>query len=110
MRPERNPISDETLALIKKKRKLRRQYSQMKDPAVKTRINQLQKQVKDNLRIESQTSWEKFCNSISLKTNSIESWRKVKNFLNPILDGGANLPPPPAGFLNIAQKPLGLGS
>ena len=24
--------------------------------------------------------------------------------------GGANLPPPPAGFLNIAQKPLGLGS
>ena len=29
--------------------------------------------------------------------------------LNPILDGGANLPPP-AGFLNIAQKPLGLGS
>ena len=31
--------------------------------------------------------------------------------LNPILDGGggANLPPP-AGFLDIAQKPLGLGS
>ena len=24
--------------------------------------------------------------------------------------GGANLPPPPAGFLNIAQKPLGLGT
>ena len=30
---------------------------------------------------------------------------------NPILDGeGGNLPPPPAGFFNIAQKPLGLGS
>ena len=55
-RPESNPISNETLALIKEKRKLRRQYSQMKDPAVKTRINQLQKQVKDELRIESQAS------------------------------------------------------
>ena len=55
----------------------------MKDPAVKTRINQLQKQVKDDLRVESQASWEKFCNSISLETNSNESWRKIKNFLKP---------------------------
>ena len=81
VRPESSPISDETLTLIKEKRKLRRQYSQMKDPAVKTRINQLQKQVKDDLRVESQASWEKFCNSISLETNSNESWRKIKNFL-----------------------------
>ena len=29
---------------------------------------------------------------------------------NPILDEGANLPHPPAGFLDIARKPLGLGS
>ena len=51
MRPESNPISDETLALIKEKRRLRRQSSQKKDMAVKTRINQLQKQVKDEGRI-----------------------------------------------------------
>ena len=50
MRPERNPISNETLAPIKEKRRFRRQYSQMKDPAVKTRINQLQKQVKEELK------------------------------------------------------------
>ena len=43
VRPESNPISSETLALIKEKRKLRRLYSQRKHPAVKTRINQLQK-------------------------------------------------------------------
>ena len=55
----------------------------MKDPAVKTRINQLQKQVKDDLRVESQASWETFCNSISLETDSNESWRKIKNFLKP---------------------------
>ena len=55
----------------------------MKDPALKTRINQLQKQVKDDLRIESQASWEKFCNSISLEADSNESWRKIKNFLKP---------------------------
>ena len=83
VRPESNPISNTTLALIKEKRRLRRQYSQKKDPAIKTRINQLQKQVKEELKIESLVSWEKFCNSISLETNSTESWRKIKNFLKP---------------------------
>ena len=83
VRPESNPISSEALALNKEKRKLRRLYSQRKDLAVKTRINQLQKQVKDELRIESQASWEKFCNSISLETDSNESWCKIKKFLKP---------------------------
>ena len=55
-RPESRPISEET-----------------HDPFVKTRINQLQKEIKDNLRIESQASWEKFCNDISLETNHTES-------------------------------------
>ena len=82
-RPESQPISDETLALIKEKRKLRWQYSQAHDPLVKTRINQLQKEIKYNLRIESQASWEKFCNDISLETNHTESWHKIKNFLKP---------------------------
>ena len=83
MRPESNPISNATLVLIKEKRRLRRQYSQKKDLAIKTRINQLQKQVKQELKIESLVSWEKFCNSISLETNSTESWLKIKNFLKP---------------------------
>ena len=83
MRPESNPISNETLALIKEKRRLRRQYSQKKDPSVKTRINQLQKQVKEELKVESLVSWEKFCNSISLENNQNESWQKIKNFLKP---------------------------
>ena len=81
--PESNPISDETKALIKEKRRLRRQYSQKKDPATKTHINQLQKQVKEEVRIESLVSWEKFCNSISLENNANESWCKIKNFLKP---------------------------
>ena len=46
-------------------------------------INQLQKQVKEELKIESLVSWEKFCNSIGLETNSNESWHRVKNFLKP---------------------------
>ena len=83
MRPESNPISNATLALIKEKYKLRRQYSQKKDPAIKTCINQLQKQVKEELKVESLLSWEKFYNSISLETNSTESCRKIKNFLKP---------------------------
>ena len=83
VRTESNPISDKTLALIKEKRRLRRQYSQIKDPAVKTRINQLQKQVEEDLRIESQASWEKFCNSISLESDPSQSWWKIKNILKP---------------------------
>ena len=63
MRSASNPISNETLALIKETRKLRRQYSQIKDPAVKTHINQLQKQVEEDLRVETQASWE---NSVTL--------------------------------------------
>ena len=43
----------------------------------------MQKELKDNLRIESQASWEKFCNDITLETNHTESWRKIKNFLKP---------------------------
>ena len=82
-RSESNPISDETVALIKKKRRLRRQYSQIKDPAVKTRINQLQKQINYDIRVETLASWEKFCNSVSLETDPSESWRKIKNFLKP---------------------------
>ena len=83
VRSESNPISDETITLIKEKRRLRRHYSQNKDLALKTRINQLQKQVKEELKIESLVSWEKFCSSISLESNSNESWRKIKNFLKP---------------------------
>ena len=81
MRSESNPISDETIVLIKEKRRLRRHYYQNKDPAVKTQINQLQKQVKEELNIESLVSWEKFCNSISLEINTNEFWSKLKNFL-----------------------------
>ena len=43
----------------------------------------MQKQVKEELKIESLVSWEKFCNSISLEINSNESSRKIKNFLKP---------------------------
>ena len=43
----------------------------------------MQKQVKDELKVETQASWEKFCNSISLETDPSESWRKIRNFLKP---------------------------
>ena len=82
-RPESQPVSEESLALIKEKHRLRRQYSKEHDPLVKTHINQLQRKFKDNLRIESQASWEKFCNNISLETDYAESWHKIKNFLKP---------------------------
>ena len=45
--------------------------------------NQLQNQVKEELRVETQASWEKFCKSISLETDPSESWCKIENFLKP---------------------------
>ena len=56
---------------------------QNKYPVVKTYINQLQKQVEDELRVETQARWEKCCNSISLENDPSESCRKIKNFLKP---------------------------
>ena len=44
-RPESQPVSEESLALIKEKRRLRRQYSQAHDLLAKTRINQLRKEI-----------------------------------------------------------------
>ena len=41
-RPESQPISEESLALIKEKPRLRRQYSKAHDPLVNTCINQSQ--------------------------------------------------------------------
>ena len=67
-RHESQPVLEESLALIKNKHRLRRPYSQAHDLLVKTRINQVQKEIKNNLRIESQASWENFCNDISLET------------------------------------------
>ena len=66
------PVSEESLTLIKEKRIQYSQYSQAHNSLVKTRINQLQKEFKDNLRIESQASWEKFCNNISLESYHTE--------------------------------------
>ena len=47
------------------------------------RVNQLQKQVKEDLRVETQASWETFSSSINLESDPSESWRKIKNFLKP---------------------------
>ena len=76
-------ISDETVALIKEKRRLRRQYSQIKDSAVKTGINQLQKQIKDDIRVETQVSWENSAALLLCDDQPSESWSKTKNFLKP---------------------------
>ena len=51
-RSENQPVSEEShAALIEEKGKLRRQYSQAPDPLVKTRINQLQKEIKEPVTV-----------------------------------------------------------
>ena len=43
----------------------------------------MQKQAKEDLRVETQARWENLGNSISLESDTCESWRKIKNFLLP---------------------------
>ena len=81
-RPESQPVSEESLALIKKKRRVRRQYSQAYDPLVKTRVNQLQKEIKDSLRIESQASWENSAMTLADKLTILSLGVKSKTSSN----------------------------
>ena len=83
-RPESDPISNETLALIKEKRKLRRLYSQMKDPAVKTRINQLQKRVPRLVGKNSATplAWRLTQMNFGVKSKTFSS-RRVSAIILP---------------------------
>ena len=60
-------INKDTLKLIKEKRKLRREYAKQKLPSTKSSINKLQKEINKKLNKETNTRWEKFCNSISLE-------------------------------------------
>ena len=48
-RPASQPVLNQTLVLIKEKRRLRRQYSQAHDPLIKTCIKQLQKELRITL-------------------------------------------------------------
>ena len=80
--PESQPVLDETLALIKEKHRLRWQYSQAHDSLAKTCINQLQKKINDNLRIESQASWENSATTLAEKLITLNLGVKLKAFSN----------------------------
>ena len=73
----KSSISQAILDLIKKKRRLRRLYSNTQDPNTKSTIN------KTKINQESTISLEKFCKSISLESDKKKSWHKITNFLKP---------------------------
>ena len=70
------------LDLIKEKHRLRRLYNNIQDPNIKSTMNRLQKEIRTKINQELAISWEKFCNSISLESDSKKSWHKITNFLN----------------------------
>ena len=63
----KSPISQAILDLIKEKRRLRQLYPH--DPNIKSTINRLHKEIRTKINQESTISWEKFCNSISSKSD-----------------------------------------
>ena len=79
----KSPISQAILDIIKEKRRLRRFYNNTQDPNIKHTTNKLQKEIRTRINQELTISWEKFCNSISLESDSKKSWHKIINFLKP---------------------------
>ena len=79
----KSPISQAILDLIKEKCTLRQLYNNIQDSNTKSTINKLQKEIRTKINQESTTSWEKFCNSISLESNPKKSWHKITNFPEP---------------------------
>ena len=59
-----------------------RQYSQKKDPAVKMRVNQLQKQVKEELKVESLVSWKNSATPLAQRTIPMSLGVKLRTSLS----------------------------
>ena len=52
----------------------------MKNPAVKTHINQLQKQVKGELKVESLVSWENSATPLAWRTTQMSLGAKLRTY------------------------------
>ena len=72
----KTPITEETLTLIKSKRKLQRDFSKLMTPRLKIQINRLKKLIERNIKTKQIINWELFCQSL----NFIDShfWKKKK--------------------------------
>ena len=78
VRPESNPISNVTLALIKEKLRLRRQYSQMKDPAVKRVLISCRN--KGELKVEWLVSWENSATPLAWRATQMSLGAKLRTY------------------------------
>ena len=65
----KSPIIQAILDLIKEKLRLRQLYNNTHDPNIKSTINRLKKEIRTKINQESTISWEKFRNSISLRSD-----------------------------------------
>ena len=63
------PIIQAILDLIKEKLRLRQLYNNTHDPNFKSSINRLKKEIRTKINQELTISWEKFCYSISLRSD-----------------------------------------
>ena len=90
---------------------------QKKVGGIETNENRRRAFLKDILRFaipllgyhQRELAWSTDTFKEQKEVKKIMSFRQY-SLLNSILDGGGGKFAPPAGFLNIAQKPLGLGS
>ena len=69
--------------LILEKRQERRLWQHTRLPQHKTNYNRLNKQIRKLISTTRRNQWEGFCNDINLDEGQGDSWRKLRNLINP---------------------------
>ena len=73
-------LPPQIVKIIKEKRKLRNQYIKTRDKELKTKINKISNQIKNEIEKYEETKWEKLCNEArNDHQKSASMWRKIKN-------------------------------
>lgn len=77
-KPPQKQLPPHILKLITIKRKKRRQFIRTRTPAIKTEVNRLQNQIKQQLILHKQKQWDNFYRDLNNNTNPRTFWKKIK--------------------------------
>ena len=96
IQPDRIGLPQHTLKLIKEKQNIRKLYQRTRQRIYKTQYNQLNKQIKLQIKAQKRNNWQKKCNDLELTDNQENTWPQLKRLLG--------LKPPPTKFPTLITK------
>ena len=81
IKPDKIGLKEETINLIKTKRRYRKLYQRTHIKYYKTQYNIISKQIKTNIKIEQKTAWAAKCNELDIDNNQQNTWKKIKEIM-----------------------------